>query len=248
VADRYIDQDEILIYGPFAIRQIGRIVRGRLEAFDGVLDYMSNELTVQTEAVRTAVAAAREADVVRRRVHSPRVTSLSVARSALGHFSTHLDTHDPDTIDRKKFFTRDGTAGGVGKSAPRVLLTLTEIAKELDSAPEVREAAHWRTVITEARDELAQVVDHAESAAGQRRLATPEVEAARLGWLTVYQATKSQVEVVLRLIGALDWMRLVFHDLTVAPGTHVVEAPPDPPVPGVPEVPVAPEVPAAPAA
>ena len=151
---------------------------------------------------------------------------MASAIAVLGRFSKHLDTHKADTLDRKAFFTADGTATGVGKVPSRVVLALTHLSTEIKKKSHpLSDRAHWLEEVTTALAALSPVVADAESARTDRRLLTPEVESARQAWLLVYKASRCAVECVLRLTGKLDQLSIVFHDLAVPAAAKVTEAP-----------------------
>jgi hypothetical protein len=148
----------------------------------------------------------------------------------LGRFSTHLDSEKKGVVDRKAFFPEDGTAGGVGRSAPRVLIALGRIEEQL-ATPECRasDKGAWHDEAAALRAELTPVVEHSQNARTERSTVTPELEAVRQAWLQTYVAAKNGVECVLRLSGKLHLMPVIFYDLAVPGPTKVTEPPPDPP-------------------
>jgi len=229
MADRYIDHDETKIYGDYAAKMIRKLVVGLVPAFDEGMEHLASEITDATEAVRVAVAGARSADAELRKGSRGKVSALEDSRALLSRFSSHLDAHEKGTIDRRMFFTTDGTVGGLGRSATRVLLALGRISGLLGEAETpVRDAATWRKEFAKATRRLTPVVEHSHDARTDRAAATPEVEGARTAWLQTYTAARSGVECVLRLTGRLDQLPLVFHDLAVPAGAKVTEAPADP--------------------
>lgn len=232
MTDRYIDQDETKIYGDYTARMIRKMAVGLLPAFDAGMEHLAVEITDATAAVKAAVDSARAADAKLRQGSQVKVSALAQAIELLGRFSRHLDGHARGSVDRKTFFTADGTAGGVGRSAARVLLALGHISAKLgvDGTP-VSDAANWRSEFSRAAAQLAPVVDHSHDARTDRSQATPEVEAARVAWLQIYTAARSGVECVLRLTGRLNQLPLIFYDLAVPADAQVTEAPPEPDVP-----------------
>jgi hypothetical protein len=230
MADNYIDQDETLIYGPYTARKIRKVVIGLIPAFDSGLEFLANELEHATASMHSAVTSGRDADASIRQEARNKTPALDTASEVLVRFSRHLDTHRPGSIDRKVFFTTDGTASGVGRSAPRVVLALSHISTKLrlPDTP-VQGAEQWLREITAAMNGLAPVVEHADDARTDRRTVTPEIEAARIAWLQTYRAAKNGVECVLRMTGKLRLMRTVFHDLVVPAGARVTAPPPESP-------------------
>lgn len=228
MADNFIDQDETQIYGTYAAGKMRTRIQGLVPAFDAVLEHLATELDDATSAVADAVAHARATDAAIRKGTAQKGSALKNAVALLGRFSKHLDGHADGTVDRKVFFTADGTAHGVGKSVPRVLLALSHIGRKLrDPESPVTGAAGWATDFEATAAALSPVAEHADNAKTDRRIATPEVEAARAAWLTIYGASKLCVESVLRLTGKLDRMPRVFFDLAVPGNAKVTAAPVD---------------------
>jgi hypothetical protein len=244
VPDRYIDQDETKIYGAYSSRKIRTRVVGLIPAYDKALEYVAGELDAATQAVSEAVEAAREADATIRGGTQARRSALKNAVSLLGRFSSHLDSHAAGKIDRKTYFVTNGTAGGVGKSVPRVIAALQHIAKKLKAkASPVSNSAEWAKELASAATALGPVAEHSDDAKTDRSQITPDVEAARQAWLTAYGAAKLVVESAFRMLGKVDQMSKVFFDLSLPANAKVTEAPADEPEePGEPaDAPVPPE-------
>ena len=231
MTDRYIDQDETQIYGPYAARRIRRDVAPLLESFAASLEYLAAQLDASSTAIGTAVDRARGAEASHRKGVQDKVPALDTGRSVLSRFSKHLDAHAAGVVDRKTYFTKDGTVDGVGRGAADVLLALGTVAGKLaDAGTPVKSAAEWKMEFDAAIAALAPAVEHASDARTDRSGMTPEVEAARAAWMTHYAAAKLVVEAVLRLTGKLGQMPAVFYDLAVPAGTKVTAAPVEPPV------------------
>ncbi len=227
--DKSIDSDETLYYGRHTSKNIRKRLIGHIAEFDLALNYVADEMDTATDAVRSAVNAARDKDAERHQnVHS-KEPLLKDALKLLGRFSKHLDGQDP-SVNRKVYFTRDGTAGGVGRSALNVLLAITHISTKLNvSNCPVRDATHWHGEFDTMMKLLGPAVASADDSRGDRQSLTPEVEAARHAWLNGYIAAKCVVEGVLRLLGRVEQMPVLFHDLRVPAGTKLTAAPPDEP-------------------
>ncbi len=233
MTDRHIDQDETQIYGAHAASKIRTLVVGLVPVFDPALHHLAKEIETATAAVSVAVSAARGTDTDLRKGVKDKSAALASAIGVLGRFSKHLDTHVPGTVDRKAFFSVDGTAKGAGATPPRVLLALTHLSVEIKKQSQpISDQARWLAEVTTALTELSPIVVDAESARTERRLLTPEIESARQAWLQVYRESRCAVECVLRLTGKLDMLSIVFHDLAVPAATKVTAAPaaPTPPV------------------
>jgi hypothetical protein len=228
MADRFIDQDETQIYGPYAARRIRTRVVGLVPAFDGALLFMADELEAATLAVKSAVDDARTHDARLRRGVQQKTPLLKQAIGLLGRFSKHLDGHAPGAIDRKVFFTADGTASGVGKGAASVLLAVTHITGKLDDPGcGVGDRERWLGDFATMMTSLGPVVEHAFDVRTDRRDRTPAVEAARQAWMQHYLAARECVTAVLRLTGRLDRLPTIFHDLAVPANARVTSIPDD---------------------
>lgn len=230
MADKFIDQDETKIYGPHTSANIRKRLIGRISAFDDALKYVADQVDANTAAVAAAVAAARGKDAEGRKGVQKKAPLLKQARALLGKFSKHLGTHDAGVVDRKVFFTKDGTAGGVGTGAHDVLLAVTHIKGKLSATDvQVRDAVYWRDQFDTMMKSLGPVIAFSDDARADRQSLTPEVEASRQAWLNGYLAARSLVESVLRLLGRLEQLPIFFYDLRVPAGTKVTEAPPEEP-------------------
>ncbi|MBI4613140.1 MAG: hypothetical protein HY720_05970 [Planctomycetes bacterium] len=228
MTDRYIDQEETHIYGPYAVKKIASVVKGLVPECDGALEHMAANVEKATTAVKGALKLARTAGAGVRKGAKERKPALAGAIDVLGRFSSHLDGHKKGAVDRKTYFTKDGTAAGVGRATADVLLALGHIHGELtkDGSP-VKNSTDWAADFGAAIGALTPVADHADAARTDRRESTPEIEAARAAWLLVYGAAKLVVEAVLRLTGKLQLMSEVFHDLAVAGNAKVTAPPPE---------------------
>lgn len=231
MTDRYIDQDEIGIYGPHSSKKIRERVAGLLPTFDPALLYIADQIDTATTAVQTAVSSARDTDAQTRQGSKQKSPLIADASELLGRFSRHLDSHKSGTIDRKVFFTTDGTIAGIGRGANDILLAITHIATKLsDQNSPVRERPQWHQEFSDMAGLLGPAIAFADDARADRRVLIPEIRAAREAWLNLYEAAKSIVACVLRLSGKLHLMNVIFYDLAV-PGDAKVSAPPSPDTP-----------------
>jgi len=230
MADRFIDQDETQIYGTHASKRIRTWLVGLVKQYDPALEYVADQIDASTAAVKVAIDAARTRDAERRKGAQGKEPLLKGAKRLLRQFSLHLAGHEPGLVDRKVFFTKDGTVAGVGSGVQDVLLGVTHIATKL-KAPKstVRDAAYWQERFDITAKELSPVASATDEARVARRLLTPEVEAARQVWLNVYCSAKALVESLLRQVGRLEQMPLVFHDLAVPAGAKLKAPPTDAP-------------------
>ena len=228
MADRYIDQDEVSIYGPFASKKIRTRVVGLLPVFDPALVYIADQIDADTAAVAAAVASARDTEAQKRKGTQQKSPILADALELLGRFSKHLDTHKANTVDRKLFFTKDGTVGGIGRGANDIFLAVNWITSKLaDTNSPVINRADWHQEFLELGALLGPALAFADDARTDRRMQTPEIRSAREAFLNIYQAAKAQVECVLRLTGKLHLMPAIFYDLAVPSQSKVTAPPPE---------------------
>ncbi|MBI5479462.1 MAG: hypothetical protein HY906_11425, partial [Deltaproteobacteria bacterium] len=207
MADRYIDLDETQIYGPYSAKMIRRFAVGQIPAFDAGMYHVAGEIEHGTAEIKRRIEASRAAGAAIREGAGGKGPVLDRGIRYLGRFSTHLDSEPKGQSDRRTFFPEDGTAGGVGRSAARVLIAIGRIEEQL-AKPECRATskAEWLAEATALRAELTPVVEHSSNARTERTTATPELEAVRQAWLHTYVAAKCGVECVLRLAGKLHLM------------------------------------------
>jgi hypothetical protein len=208
---------------------IEKVVVGLVPELETGMQKLIVEINHATSAVQAATAAARKAGGQVRRGGKSKKPVLGQAVGLLGRFSTHLDSQPPGTVDRLLYFPEDGTAGGVGKGAARVLLALVRISDKLNEEDcPVRDRDTWKQEFGALSAAMTPVVGHADDAKTSRTEATPELTAARQSWMQVYVAAKCGVECVLRLTGKMHLMKVVFHDLAVPAGTKITKAPTPP--------------------
>ena len=214
--DRYIDLDELMIYGPEAVRGIRAQALGRIVAFDAALTYTANALEEATQAVAEALDTARSTDARMRKDVRRKRPALAAGRRLLARFSQHLSSHEAGTIDRRRFFIVDGRARSVGRSAAKVMQALEHVASELGKeGTRVRDAALWQSEITQVAATLQPPLEGTEDARADRKLQTGILAERRAAWLEVYLAAQSLVESVLRLSGQLGLLGLIFMDKAV---------------------------------
>src|SRR5690606_26465315 len=131
MTDRYIDQEETLIYGPHAAKMIRKHVVGLVSELDGALNFFANQIEAATAHMEQMLDGARSADSAIRQGKSDRISMLGQTNTLLNRFSSHLDAHPPGIVDRKVFFVEDGTVSGIGNAGPKVLRAVTRITEKL---------------------------------------------------------------------------------------------------------------------
>lgn len=247
MADRYIDHEETLLYGPYAARKIKAVALGLHPKFDPALTYLADEIMDATQAMDRALQSARRTDSSHRAGVKDKQPALAQARDVLRRLGRHLDAHKAGTIDKKRFFP-SGSLTENGTSAPRVLLLLGHLTTELAMRNcGVTDAKTWHQEISVAAAELSPVIAHADSARTIRRGQTAELEQARSAWMQVYLAARCAVESVLRITGKLHLMPAIFYDLAVPGDTKLTTPPPEPAPTDPPVAPADPGAPAVPA-
>ncbi|MCC6553197.1 MAG: hypothetical protein IT372_09280 [Polyangiaceae bacterium] len=60
MADRFIDQDETQIYGPYAVKRIRAKVVGLVPEFNDGMTYLADRIDAATQAVKAAIDAPRQ--------------------------------------------------------------------------------------------------------------------------------------------------------------------------------------------
>lgn len=229
MADRYIDQDETQIYGPYAKQKIVSVVIPLApEEFKPALHKLAAELESSTQSMGQILEQSRGARLQVQDGSAQKATVMELASSTLSRFSKHLDTHKAGVLNRRAFFPEDGTASGVGRTPVRYQLALSRISTLLaDAKSPVENREKWLGEITATMQAMQPVLAYSESAHVGRAAATPQVEAARTAWLKTYGAAKLVVEGVLTLSGHLHLLTQVFYDLALPGSTKVTEPPPE---------------------
>lgn len=231
MADKFIDLDEMQYYGPYTTRMLRERVMGIVPEYDAALKKLVIDLDDATISIKQLLEASRQAQAKVRINAQAKGPVLKQALDLLGRFSRHLDSHPRGSIDRKTFFPEDGTAHGIGKSAPRVLVALSRICTELkknDSS--LRDRSHWQDETEQVYQALAPMIAHSENAKTERTVITPELEGTRQTWLRTYLAAKCTVEGLLRLSDKVHMMPTIFYDLAVPGSTKIAASPPEPPI------------------
>jgi len=232
VTDRFIDKDETQIYGEYAAKKIRSECVGIIKELDSAVKYAADSIDKATAAVKAAIDTGRSAGAGVRKGATGRKPALELARELLARFSNHLDSHKKGVIDRKTFFTLDGTVGGVGQGTADVLIALANLSTQLTekvSPIPVTDKDAWAAEVKETISSLTPIAEHADSAKTDLRENTPALEAARHAWLQSYTAAKDQVRALFRFAGKLDLMSSVFNDLAQPTDAKVTKTPEEKP-------------------
>ncbi len=216
MADRYIDFNEMLIYGPKAAAAIAQLLKGKVAAFDPVIEYIVGVLNARTTAVQRQIEAAKETAGDLRQGMAEKAPGLSAALDTLQRFHKHLLAHAQGTVDIRQYFPKDGSVSGIGQATAKVLQALTDIANELAQAgTPVRDAAAWQAEFVAVRDALLSADAAAAGAKAARRALTPALALARDEWHLAYTAAKGVAEALLKLTGNAGLLDQIFPDLRV---------------------------------
>jgi len=249
VADKYIDNREVVEYGRHFLRELGRLI-----GLSAVVD-----ITVLQQLVLIVVEAMEAALGVAQTQRSGVRTGLAGASGAavdtidaLRRFHYHLKALPPGTsFDRNAFF------GGLSIDA----IARLKHADLLDRATETVRgfsvpanaglpgAGEWLPVIIDARNSLATAIEGKQASRGDDKDAIGSMSDIRARFLNVYNnMAKRLVWAVLAEVGRLDEYNRYFLDLQVNESGRRPGAEPE--APGVePETSgVEPETPAEPTA
>lgn len=209
MADNYIDAFETIIYGTHARKMIQRHVLGIEAAFDAALRLvLTNQEQVDkrmTELV-AKLPQARGDD-----------SSLEEGRDSLVRFGSWLDSLKGRPLDKRKFFGTAAPSAVAGRRGSKLVGALALAVEQLrpyatgDKA--IPGAAAWLEELTAAHRAADARFSEKLDARLTQALTTPEVQAAREQWLTTYTANKRLVEGVLRHMGKVDLMAIIFDDL-----------------------------------
>lgn len=208
MADPYIDQFETLIYGKFTREQFAAVLVGKIPELDGMVKYALQRQQAVDDDMTSALANQPVAPVL------DAAKTLAEAGDTLVRFGAHIESLKGHPLDLKIFFRGD---------SPSVLARrrLTKLAAGagyvLDEArknqAQIRDATYWI-------DELTTIYTNLQALEKQQRATKvaqvemgPEVAAARLRWLDVYNANKLLVRGMLAHYGKPELLPLIFDDL-----------------------------------
>jgi hypothetical protein len=208
MADPYIDQFETLIYGKFAREQLAAVLVGKIPELDGMVQYALKRQQAVDDDMTTALANQPAPPVL------DAAKTLAEAGDTLVRFGAHIESLKGHPLDLKTFFRGD---------APSVLARrrLTKLAAGagyvLDEAKknqaQIRDASYWIDELTTIYTDL-QALEKQQRATKVAQVEMgPEVAAARLRWLDVYNANKLLVRGMLAHYGKAELLPLIFDDL-----------------------------------
>lgn len=248
MADRYIDNREVIEYGRHFLREVVRLIGA-----SSIVDITLLAQLVQNvvEAMEAALGVAQVQQSGARTERASASGAAADTSDALRRFHYHLKTLPSDTtFDRDAFFGRS-SMDEIGRLKPADLLARAEEVVRGFAVPAnagLPGADEWRPVISAARDSLAAAIAGKQQATGGNKDATASVSEIRHNFLNVYNnVAKRMVWAVLAQIGRLDDYHRYFLDLQVNEGGRG-KYPETPAEPGDPVLPGAPAEPGASAA
>ncbi|HEX2568954.1 MAG TPA: hypothetical protein VH877_05290 [Polyangia bacterium] len=246
------------------MRQIESVILGLEPDYDPVLRTMSGRMLTATELVSQALGRAGQLVATTFKRAGGEADRVESARDVLRRLVSYIESQPDGARIRQTLIGRQSTSKAVRVRSSKLLGVLSHALTVLDKERESLPEAMQRMAEVKAAHMALEALDRQvrEARAGRRQM-TPEVQAARANWLTVYAALKLLVESVLRLRGQTERMSEIFDDLAEihrAPEVSDEGAPSKPPTtppatpptsqasaPTAAAAPVAPVAPAAPA-
>jgi hypothetical protein len=249
VADRYIDNQEVVEYGRHLIGELQRLI-----GLSTVVD-----LAVLQQLVQAVVEAMEAALSVANHQHSGARsgrTGTSAAKAAtvdrLQRFHYHLKTLPQGTAYDHEAFFAGGTLNGIVRLKPADVLARADYAISGFLAPAngaLPGAAEWLPALINSRNALLQAIEGKRESRGNDKDAVGSVSEIRERFLNVYNnMAKRLVWAVLAEAGRLDEFRRYFLDLQVNEDGRRPDAEPEIPDTGTENPGAEPGAPAEPAA
>jgi hypothetical protein len=226
VADRYIDNREVIEYGRYFLNEVRKLIG--LSAFvdiavlqqivQAIVDAMEAALTtshLQQSGARTGRLSTSDAS--------------ALLLDGLRRFHYYLKTLPSDTkLDLEAFFP-GGTLNGLIRLKPADLLSRADDVLRGFNVPVnavLPGAAEWTKTLTESRDSLATALTGKQDARAGQKDATGSVAEIRARFLNIYNnVAKRAVHAVLAEIGRLDDYRRYFLDLQMNEDATAPETP-----------------------
>lgn len=232
MADKHIDNREIVEYGRYFLREVGRLL-----GLSPLVDIALLQQLVQAvvDAMEAALAVAQTQQSGTRSGRAGTAEAAADTVDALRRFHYHLKTLPRGTAFDLEAFFAGGTLGRIDRLKPadllaRVEYTLTGFATPANAG--LAGAAQWLPVVQEARDALAAAIAAKQAARGNSKEAVGSVGEIRQRFLNLYNnVAKRLVWALLAEAGRLDDYRRYFLDLQVNEGGRgpIAETPGDEP-------------------
>jgi hypothetical protein len=215
MADTYIDQQETLGYGAFAVKQIKALVVGVDPEFDDALHLVATRLGKVTKAMEKAL---EKAGTLESTTFSGAASAgkdpIATARELLGKLVKYAESRDDGEAIASDILGRETLTTIKRRRPSKLLHALENASRGVDKhKAALPEHAKWAADLSGAHSDLATLDSAVRTSRQARRAMTPEVAVARLKWLKVYGAAKLIVEGVLKLADLTDRMPDVFDDL-----------------------------------
>ena len=230
MADPYIDQRETLIYGAFACDQMDAVCLGRIPALDATVCFAIDQQTAANAAMklvldrqpRPASAAPVDANAAQ-----------ADARDIIVRFGSHLDSLKGRPVDPRLFFGHDAPSVLGRRRLTKLVPALQHIVDELGCHQAlIRDSAMWLAELTEVHERLTVLARQQRAARVEKVDLAPDVAAARLAWLVIYNANKLLIRGLLAHLGKPELLPLIFDDLAEVHRTTGVSDQDGPPVVG----------------
>lgn len=238
MADRYIDNREVVEYGRHFLREVIRLI-GLSPLVDIAL--LQQLIQAVVDAMEAALAMANRQQSGARTGRTGTSEAVADTNDALRRFHYHLKTLPQGTAFDHEAFFAGATLGGMVKLKPADLLARVEYTLSGFLAPAnagLPGADEWLPVVQQARNALAAAIAGKQVASGDNKDAAGSVAEIRERFLNLYNnVAKRAVWAVLAEVGRLDDYRRYFLDLQVnEDGRRPVAENPDAPVaePGAP--------------
>jgi hypothetical protein len=238
VADRYIDNREVVEYGRHFLREVRK-----LSGLSAVVDIAALQQVVQAvvDAMEAALAVANRQQSGARTGRTGTSGATAHAIDVLRRFHYHLKTLPQGTAFDFEAFFAGGKLDGIVRLKPADLLARADYAVTGFSAAAnagLPGTGEWLPAVLDARNALDAAIQGKQDARGNSKDASLSLSEIRDRFLNVYNnVAKRAVWVVLAEVGRLDDYRRYFLDLQVNEDGRRPEAEPETPgvEPGTPD-------------
>jgi hypothetical protein len=249
VADRYIDNREVVEYGRHFLGEVVRLI-GLSAAVD--IAALQQLVQVVVEAMEGALSVANRQQSGARTGRTGTSAAKADTIDKLRRFHYHLKTLPQGTAFDLEAFFIGGAPGGIHRLKPADVLARAEYAVSGFSAPAnagLPGTPEWLPVLIDTRNELAAAIEGKRTARGGDKDAVGSLAEIRERFLNVYNnVAKRLVWAVLAEVGRLDDYRRYFLDLQVNEEGRRPVAEPEIPDDGTETPGAGPDAPAGPAA
>jgi hypothetical protein len=230
VADRYIDNREVVEYGRHFLAEVGKLI-GLSVAVD--IAALQQLVRVVVEAMEGALPVANQQQSGARTGRTGTSSAKADTVDKLRRFHYHLKTLPRGTAFDIEAFFIGGTSGGIHRLKPADVLARADHAVSGFSASTnagLPGTTEWLPVLIDTRNALAAAIEGKRAARGNDKDAVGSVAEIRERFLNVYNnMAKRLVWAVLAEIGRLDDYTRYFLDLQVnEDGRRPVAEPEDP--------------------